>query len=324
MKITRFALLLSATSALAAGCGDGDDDDMGTPDGGGPVGNDGSTQVDAPPPPDGQPTVSDMVAFTRRANDNTDVYVVGTNGMNERNLTDGRTAPDLFPSWDPDGTRLVIATGLPATPAFVDVATGTVTPVTTTLFSVAHPSFSPDGDTLLFEGRSADSLPGDIYTMPAAGGDHTQLTMDAGVDAGPVFSPDGMHVYFSSDRGGGFDVWRIDADGANPTRITTGTNIVGKPTISPSGKVLAYAKPQSNQTTRVYLYDLAAGTETLLVDVHYTEPSFSSDGRVLGVTSMAGSGSEIELVDAANGASLGTLTADPALDGSPSLSPLPL
>ena len=52
----------------------------------------------------------------------------------------------------------------------------------------------------------------DIYTVAAAGGSAVPVTQDAAVDWSPVWSPDGRYIYFSSDRGGAMNLWRIAVD----------------------------------------------------------------------------------------------------------------
>jgi imidazolonepropionase-like amidohydrolase/Tol biopolymer transport system component len=73
---------------------------------------------------------------------------------------------------------------------------------------------SPDGKTLVFD------LLGDIYTMPATGGDATCIAEGLPYEHQPRWSPDGMRVLFTSDRGGGDNLWTMDADGSYKSALT--------------------------------------------------------------------------------------------------------
>lgn len=73
---------------------------------------------------------------------------------------------------------------------------------------------SPDGKTIVFD------LLGDIYTMPVTGGAATPLRQGLAWEVQPRFSPDGKKISFTSDAGGGDNIWMMDADGKNPKQIT--------------------------------------------------------------------------------------------------------
>lgn len=75
-------------------------------------------------------------------------------------------------------------------------------------------AISPDGQTIAF------TYEGEIYTVPAAGGDAVRLTT-LGYNTKPVWSPDGSKIAFASDRQGSMDVYVMSAKGGNVTRLTT-------------------------------------------------------------------------------------------------------
>ncbi len=73
---------------------------------------------------------------------------------------------------------------------------------------------SPDGKTIVFD------LLGDIYSMPFAGGVAKVLRSGMAMEVQPRFSPDGSKILFTSDAGGGDNVWVMDKDGSNAKQIT--------------------------------------------------------------------------------------------------------
>src|ERR1700693_1824971 len=77
-----------------------------------------------------------------------------------------------------------------------------------------YPAISPDGKNIVF------SFKGDLYKVAATGGAAYPLTLHEAHDFMPVWSHDGKKIAFASDRFGNFDVFLIDADGGEPTRLT--------------------------------------------------------------------------------------------------------
>lgn len=73
---------------------------------------------------------------------------------------------------------------------------------------------SPDGKTIVFD------ILGDIYSMPITGGKATALRTGLAYEVQPKFSPDGKYISFTSDAGGGDNIWIMTADGKNAKPIT--------------------------------------------------------------------------------------------------------
>ncbi len=81
-----------------------------------------------------------------------------------------------------------------------------------------YPAISPDGETLVF------TYKGDLYRVPVAGGDATQLTFHEAHDYRAIWSKDGATLAFASDRYGNFDIYTMDAAGGPATRLTFHSN----------------------------------------------------------------------------------------------------
>ena len=91
---------------------------------------------------------------------------------------------------------------------------------------------SPDGRTIAFD------LLGDIYTMPIAGGRaDPDLARASPYEMQPRFSPDGSQIAFTSDRGGGDNIWVMNADGSDKRQLTKETfTLLNNPTWSADGQ----------------------------------------------------------------------------------------
>jgi len=144
---------------------------------------------------------------------------------------------------------------------------------------------SPDGRTIAFD------LLGDIYTMPIAGGTPTRITSGLAFDMQPRFSPDGRLIAFTSDRGGGDNIWVMNADGSGARAITRETfRLLNAPTWSRDGQYIAARKHFTTQrslgTGEIWLYHVSGvGDGVPLVErpnprfqKELGEPAFSGDG----------------------------------------------
>lgn len=69
------------------------------------------------------------------------------------------------------------------------------------------------------------SYAGDLYTVPAEGGEAKRLTSHVGYEMFARFSPDGKKVAFTGEYDGNREVYMMDAKGGKPVRLTyTSTN----------------------------------------------------------------------------------------------------
>lgn len=98
---------------------------------------------------------------------------------------------------------------------------------------------SPDNQTVIFTGNRNDKY--DIFAADVTTMEETQLTDTPGLDDGSEYSPDGKYIYFNSTRTGAMQIWRMNADGSEPTQLTFDKNFNDWfPHISPDGKWIVF------------------------------------------------------------------------------------
>lgn len=157
---------------------------------------------------------------------------------------------------------------------------------------------SPDGRTVAFE------LLGDLWLLPATGGEARAITSGRAFESEPRFSPDGRQLAFVSDGTGSDNVWVANADGTG-ARVLTRLDgpIVHAPAWSPDGRTL-YATLFQNagfgRVAELWQFDAATGEGKRLVENRNGPPSplvstpppgaymgsASADGRALYYTSV--------------------------------------
>ena len=142
---------------------------------------------------------------------------------------------------------------------------------------------SPDGRTVVFD------LLGDIYVMPISGGEARAIASGVAWDMQPKWSPDGRHIAFTSDRGGGDNIWIMEADGSNPTQVSRESfRLLNQPEWSPDGQFIVarkhFTSSRSLGAGEIWMYHRSGGggvqmTERRTQQKDTGEPAFSPDGR---------------------------------------------
>jgi TolB protein len=108
------------------------------------------------------------------------------------------------------------------------------------------------------------------------------VTDDPAIDTEAAWSADGKFIYFTSDRAGAPQIYRIGVNpGDRPKRITFGGNYNARPRLSADGNLLAMVTLESGNY-RVAVQDLTNGNVRVLSKGHFDEsPSFAPNGATL-------------------------------------------
>ena len=142
---------------------------------------------------------------------------------------------------------------------------------------------SPDGQTIVFD------LLGDIYTMPISGGQATNLTNSMAWDMQPRFSPDGQRLVFTTDQGGGDNIWTMSVDGSDQKQVTKEKfRLLNSAAWSPDGEYIIARKHFTGMRSlgggEIWMYHHSGGKGVQLnkrpnEQKDLGEPIFTPDGK---------------------------------------------
>ena len=153
-------------------------------------------------------------------NNNNDIYIINsTDGFGLTRLTT-HSAEDVNPVWASDNWIYFISRRDGNREVYRMHPDGSsTTRITNNNSDEDNPSISPDGTKLLVNSNyDGDN---EIYMIDLINGTAAQLTNNSAQDYQPSFSPDGTRIVFVSERSGrGAQLYTMNADGSNQTKIT--------------------------------------------------------------------------------------------------------
>ena len=167
---------------------------------------------------DSQPAFSpsgDRIAF-RSERDGGGIYVMNANGESPTRVSDFGYSP----SWSRDGAQILVCTEKIPQPSTrptksqlwkIDLKTGERQRVSEG--DALQPTFSPNQKRIAYWSRpSRYGQREHIWTIPVSGGEAVAVTDGSFTELNPVWSPDGKYLYFSSNRRGSSNIWRVAID----------------------------------------------------------------------------------------------------------------
>lgn len=186
--------------------------------------------------PDGKKIVFSRGAGLAQEVPTASLYVMNSDGSDQKELYPGKGVLLVTPDWSPDGkqiafTRVAYPTGVPVASVWVMNSDGTGAKKIAS--GASDPAWSPDGEHIaIATGRDkfgktcfGGCQPNDeIYVVDPSGQSPTRLTKDKSEDTSPSWSPDGTEIAFVSDRAAreqANDIYVVDATGGEARKITS-------------------------------------------------------------------------------------------------------
>ncbi|HUE83305.1 MAG TPA: protein kinase [Pyrinomonadaceae bacterium] len=279
--------------------------------------------------PDGE-----MIAF-RSEREGGGIFIMSLTGESVRRISER----GYYPTWSPDGKEIAFCiddfdepgarTTVPSELWSVDVASGENRLITSS--DAVQPSWSPNGHRIAYWSLTSGGQR-DIWTVSASGAEPLQVTEGTSIDWNPVWSPNGKHLYFVSDRSGSMNLWRVFVEEetgkvlGEPEAITIPSNYSQSFSFSTDGKHLAYV--QSNNYTNIFSVDFDPKSETAGRNVAEitpgsritTNPQISPDDEWIVFDAIGDKQEDIFLIKP-DGSGFRQLTNDPYKTRSPQWSP---
>ncbi len=144
---------------------------------------------------------------------------------------------------------------------------------------------SPAGDELVFD------LLGDIYSIPVAGGKAKLLRGGIAFEVQPRYSSDGKYICFTSDAGGGDNIWIMKRDGSAAKQVTKEDfRLLNNAIWSPDGDYLVarkhFTSARSLGAGELWMYHRSGGEGVQLTkrkndQQDLGEPCYSPDGKFI-------------------------------------------
>jgi TolB protein len=153
---------------------------------------------------------------------------------------------------------------------------------------VLAPRFSATGDRVLYTSYEM-GFPR-IYVLDVANvGRRVLPTLDGTMSFAPRFAPDGRTVAYSLNQGGNTDLYRMNIDGGQSTRLTSAPSIETAPSYSPDGRRIVFESDRSG-TPQLYIMPAGGGEATRISfgQGRYGTPVWSPRGDLIAFTKQSG------------------------------------
>lgn len=184
------------------------------------------------------------------------------------------------------------------------------------------PVWSYDGQTIAYDGLIGVNETRDILTVNLQGEvQETQLTFGDGYDCYPSYSPDGELIVYMSERNENRDLYIMDVEGNEVSRLTESLAQDYEPAWSPDGDTITFVSRRTGDS-EIFLMNADGSEQVALTDSPKLDwrPAWSPDGEWITFESWRNDNADVFIMRK-DGSDLQQLTTSEAEDGHPHFSP---
>jgi TolB protein len=161
------------------------------------------------------------IALTLTKDGNAEIYLLDLETKNLTRLTEN-TAIDCSPSFSPNSREIAFVSDRSGGPQvyIMDVYGGNLRRLTYHGNYNTSPAWSPRGDLIAYVSRESDNSQ-QLYVTDPYDYQPVQVTFEENNEE-PSWSADGLHIVFSSNRNGMYELYTMNWDGTRQRKLTQG------------------------------------------------------------------------------------------------------
>lgn len=235
------------------------------------------------------PGANGKIAF-ERGNETAehDIYAINPDGSGELNLTHNGSNNRQI-AWSPDGSRIAFFSDGDGSDNYYNIHVAPVDgsgPVKLAdTGSAQSPAWSPDGQSVAFSDEYLYIVHADGTGLHAVAGPRVAI---------PFWSPDGTKIAFVADYGDRADIYAINADGSDLTRLTDNSDLPGNwMSWSPDGTRIVYMTGREFGCSyygcnQLYVMNADGSNKRKLTDAESFFPNWAPDGSKIAFSKVSG------------------------------------
>ena len=178
----------------------------------------------------------------------------------------------MMRSVDLTNERIARASSTKSQVAFAEGSAVQIASETGGLYDMA---WTPDGR-IVYVSHAANGS--SVWVWDRNGTSPRQLTVDTRNTHGLAVSPDGRYLVLSSDRGGTFNLWRVEMSGGEMVQLTNGEDV--SPRFWPDGRWVVFQRGFPTGA-RIWRVPLGGGEAAPLTQTRAQKPDVSPDGKLI-------------------------------------------